>query len=362
MKQLKKLAALALSTALTCTLLPVPAFADTTNAASATATTPTEIRTIQWTNLEEQPEFAKTISVSGVEYTLASTPSIKEIKREVGKVPADHTETIECWPSDLDKTMSSFPDTWEIDTEEASGNILRESVTYTAQDALRSWEVNATQTYTSLPTNDVDQISSEISYTNPETGNTLTLALASISWEVTGYDERGRANSYTANCIYRGEDSSVVTDHYVVTATWAGEVESKTPVITYEATLTYEAPATVATPTTEPAQQTQTDWLPVAIVAVVAAGILGGFIYWHRRCDVRVGRMKGDTFRILAKTCTKRQADGSLRINLPFTIDPTKKGTALMLRKDKASGCDLTISQFGKTICTLKATEFVLLK
>ena len=361
MKQLKKLAALALSATLACTLLPASAFADASSAAS-TATTPTETRTIQWTSLEEQPEFAKTISVSGVECTLVGTPSIKEVKREVGKVPADHTETIECWPSDLDKTMSSFPDTWEIDTEEASGNIPQESVTYTAQDALRSWEVNATQTYTSLPTNDVNQIASEISYTNPETGNTLTLALASISWDVTGYDERGRANSYTANCIYRGEDSSVVTDHYVVTASWSGEVDSKTPVITYEATLTYEAPAPVTTPTTEPAQQTQTNWIPVAIAAaVVAAGILGGFIYWHRRCDVRVGRMKGDTFRILAKTRSKRQADGSLHINLPSKIDPTQKGTALMLRKDKASGCDLTISQFGKPLCTLKATEFVML-
>ena len=357
MKQLKKLAVLALSAALTCALFPAPSFAETT-----VPTTSTETRTITWLSTEEQPEHAKTILVAGIEYTFDSATEPKVIKEEYGTTQATKTQWQECAPGDLQATINSFATSVHVDENGFEGDIPQTGVTYETTQANRTWEVNANRIYTNLPSNDVTQIANEIAYTNPDTGNNLNLALAGISWDVATTDADGFPTSYTANCVYRGQDSDVVDDHYTVTATYAGEVTSKEPVLTYEATLTYEAPATVATPTTEPAQQTQTNWIPAAIVAVVAAGILGGFIYWHRRCDVRVGRMKGDTFRILAKTCTKRQADGSLRINLPSKIDPTQKGTALMLRKDKASGCDLTISQFGKTICTLKATEFVLLK
>ena len=358
MKQFKKLAALALSATLACTLLPVSSFADTTNAASIS----TETRTITWLSTEEQPEHAKTIMVAGTEYTLDSATEPKVIKEEYGTTQATKTQWQECAPEDLQATINSFAASVHVDENGFEGDIPQTGVTYETTQATRTWEVNANRTYTNLSSNDVTQIANEIAYTNPDTGNNLTLALAGISWDVATADADGFPASYTANCVYRGQDSDVVDDHYTVTATYAGEVTSKEPVLTYEATLTYEAPTPVATPTTEPTQQTQTNWIPVAIAAaVVAAGILGGFIYWNRRCDVRVGRMKGDTFRILAKTSSKRQADGSLRINLPSKIDPTQKGTALMLRKDKASGCDLTISQFGKPLCTLKATEFVLL-
>ena len=314
----KKLAATALSAALVCTLLPVPAFAATTSDSTAA----TETRTVQWTSLEEQPEFAKTISVSGVEYTLTGTPSIKEIKSETGKVPADHTETIECWPNALDATIASFSDTWTIDTDEASGSIPKEGVSYTAQEARRSWEVNATQTYTGLPTNDVDQIAAEISYNNPDTGNDLTLALASISWDVTGYDARGRANSYTANCIYRGEDSDVVVDHYVVTATWAGQVDSKTPVITYEATLIYAAPETETAPAIEVETEVQSqpfNWLPVAVGVAAAAGFSGLLgAYWHRS-RFRIVKREQDVEKTVARVAIKKK-EGTLEVVIPSSV------------------------------------------
>ncbi len=349
----KKLAATALSAALVCTLLPVPAFAATTSDSTAA----TETRTVQWTSLEEQPEFAKTISVSGVEYTLAGTPSIKEIKSETGKVPADHTETIECWPNDLDATIASFSDMWTIDTDEASGSIPKEGVSYTAQEARRSWEVNATQTYTGLPTNDVDQIAAEISYTNPDTGNDLTLALASISWDVTGYDARGRANSYTANCIYRGEDSDVVVDHYVVTATWAGQVDSKTPVITYEATLTYAAPETETAPAIEVETQVQSqpfNWLPVVIgvVAAAAAGSAGIFI-WRRIKNVSLCKLESNGEKLVCKARlhAKRGANGrTLVIPARFDLKKDEGQWYLVLSKSIADSNRFTVTWCGSEI------------
>ena len=364
----KKLAATALSAALVCTLLPVPAFAATPSDSTAA----TETRTVQWTSLEEQPEFAKTISVSGVEYTLTGTPSIKEIKSETGKVPADHTETIECWPNALDATIASFSDTWTIDTDEASGSIPKEGVSYTAQEARRSWEVNATQTYTGLPTNDVDQIAAEILYTNPDTGNDLTLALASISWDVTGYDARGRANSYTANCIYRGEDSDVVVDHYVVTATWAGQVDSKTPVITYQATLTYAATAPEVAPAIEVETQVQAqpfDWLPLAAGAALAAAAIGaGFLYWHRSREVRICLVKDaqaattldkKNLKTVAHVRAKNTQSGEQAIDLPETLNIATTRYALLLPSYRANGSVLNVMQCNKLLLSLKAHKIV---
>ena len=348
MKQFKKLAALALSATLACTLLPVSSFADTTNAASIS----TETRTITWLSTEEKPEHAKTIMVAGTEYTLDSATEPKVIKEEYGTTQATKTQWQECAPEDLQATINSFATSVHVDENGFEGDIPQTSVTYETAQANRTWEVNANRTYTNLSSNDVTQIANEIAYTNPDTGNNLTLALAGISWDVATTDADGFPTSYTANCVYRGQDSDVVDDHYTVTATYAGEVTSKEPVLTYEATLTYEAPAQATTENTN--TQQSFNWLPfvVSFLVEVAAVFMGVFIWWRIK-NVSLCKLDPDGEKLIGKARLRAQRGANgLTVNIPsrFDIKEDDGQWVLVLPKSIANSNKLTVKWSGEEI------------
>ena len=343
-------AKLILSVALVCALVPHYAWATPSERE-------TETKTITWTSLEEQPSFDETITINGIVYELAETPVIKEVNTDTARVPADHTIIRECWPDDLDATIASFPETYTSENEEYAGDIPRTNISYEAVYATRTWEVNANQSITNLPTNDVSQLQTSVSYTNPETGNTLSLALASVSWEVVKRDANGLPLAYNAACIYRGTDSADVVDHYVVTASYEGEIPSKTPVITYEAKLTYSA-TTPAAPAT-PSPDFSWLWALLGGAAAVAASVTCVFVFMWRSKDVRIGIKMPNSFKVLARAKSKRRPDASLEVELPATIDASRAGLCLLLRKNKADGGLLRITQCGRLIATSFALEYV---
>ena len=404
----KKIAATVTSAALACMLLPLPSFAAPAGATAATAAASasapsaaaapaasptaststtgtasastaagtaaaTETRTVTWLSTEQQPTHAKTITVAGTEYAFTGATDPQVVKEEYGTTEATKTQWQECAPANLQATINSFATSMHIDENGYAGDIPQTGVTYVPTQAERSWEVNASRTYAGLPTNDVAQIAREIAYTNPDTGNALTLALAGISWQVTATDEAGFPTSYTANCIYRGQDADTVTDHYTVTATYAGEVTAKEPVLTYQATLTYAATAPEVAPAIEVETQVQAqpfDWLPLAAGAALAAAVIGaGFLYWYRSREVRICLVKNEqaaaatldkkSLKTVARVRAKNTQSGEQAVNLPETLNIATTRYALLLPSYRANGSVLNIMQCNKQLLSLKAYKIV---
>ena len=368
MKRMKRIAVTVLSCALVYTLLPVPAFAATTSDSGVA----TETRTVTWLSTEQQPAHAKTITIAGTEYALTGATEPQVVKEEYGTTEATKTQWQECAPGNLQATINSFATSIHIDENGYAGDIPQTGVTYVPTQAERSWEVNASRTYTGLPANDVAQIAREISYTNPDTGSALTLALAGISWQVTATDEAGFPTSYTANCIYRGQDADTITDHYTVTATYAGEVTAKEPVLTYQATLTYAATAPEVAPAIEVETQVQAqpfDWLPLAAGAALAAAVIGaGFLYWHRSREVRICLVKDaqaattldkKNLKTVAHVRAKNTQSGEQAIDLPETLNIATTCYALLLPSYRANGSVLNVMQCNKLLLSLKAHKIV---
>lgn len=237
MRFLKKTGAALLAVLLSAwTFAPISAYADETKN--------TYVRTVAWAADEERPVFDETITVEGKQYKLIST-DIKEAVGEALAVPAEWTEWAQCAPSDLDATLASFPERWHFDQDGKVGDIPLTGTSYVAVEAEQTVEVNRTVTTSGLTSNDASGIPQQVSATGPS-GNEITLAFAGLTWTVDATDEAGRPTSWTAEALYRGIDSQVVIDHYVVTATYAGEVVPKDLQAGFVATLTYEAVSTAS--------------------------------------------------------------------------------------------------------------------
>lgn len=203
------------------------------------ATADTQTRTITWGADDAKPAFDEKIVVDGRVYTLASV-DIQDGETSSSKVPAEWTEWAECAPGDLDATIASFPEYWHFDQDGREGDIPRTGIGYEAVESEQTVEVNRTVTTSGLASNDASWVPTQISVTGPS-GNEVTLSAAGLSWTVDSEDEAGRPVSWTANALYRGLDTQVVIDHYVVTATYAGNVSPKNAEMGHVATLTYQA-------------------------------------------------------------------------------------------------------------------------
>ena len=284
MKYMNKIGAAAVSVALALICLPVSAIA-------AEKMAPVEKKTITWTQGEERPAFSETITIGGETYTLAGEPEVKETKQIV-TAKADYTDWKECWPSDLNTTIASFGETYHYDAEGYEGDIPRTGLTYAAIEATETSELNATRTWTGLPTNDVTQIPATVDE-ETEWGHMVVLARAGLEWRVDTVDERGFPKTYTAFAIYRGMDSREVIDHYRVEATYEGDVKSKEPVTTFEATLSYRGPQ-VLEPERDRGEEFPIGAAVAAAVAAVAAATGVIVPLWRRKGRVRFVHVSWD--------------------------------------------------------------------
>lgn len=326
MRSMKKIASIAVAGMLALGLFPAMGLAAEESGVSV------EIRTVRWVSTQDRPDFEETIDVAGVEYALRGEPAVKEIGSEVPKVAADHHEERECAPGDLQSTIDSFPGAWSVESDGYRGEIPLMGTSYEAVFAERSWEVNVSRAYAGLPDNDVASIAASIDYDDPDTGHGLSLRLAGISWTVDSADANGMPTSYSAECIYRGVDSDVVVDHYVVTATYAGEVSAKEPVKTYEATLTYEGPGSEAS---APAENKGIDWLPIVVsaAAVAAAGGAGAF-FWRRRRNVKLCKMNEEKNALDYKAgMLAVSGKKGYEVDIPATCDIEEGAWVLVLDK-----------------------------
>lgn len=348
MKRLATLMALALSAALTLVSLPAIALADP----------PETQRTVTWLSTEPQPDFASSLTVDGITYQLSAT-AVATIDSQYGQVPAQRSQTVSCWPADLDATRAAFPASMTVDENGYQGAIPLVSVTQNPVQVVRDWEVNETRSFSDLTSNDAAQIPVTVAAVGAETGNALTLRLASLSWTVDATAPNGLPTSYTATAIYRGADQGMVLDHYDVTAFYEGTVQAAEPVTTYQATLSYIGPDPDAKGlAAEPSQDLNAGLLAAAAAAVAAAA--GGIFFWYRSRDVRVCRRQGSSLKVVAKVASKRQRDGSLRVELPASLYVVPGEMALILAPHKANGAPMVISHCGMPIANVTATERVL--
>jgi hypothetical protein len=108
-------------------------------------------------------------------------------------------------------------------------------------------QVDRNITIEDLSTNCVDmlpqtKVFSDTNGKGPGARTKGELVLAEVKYEVTGFDEDGLPNSYTAHTVYRGEESYSVLMYYAATRTYTDTVEgegdgaaaSYTVVATYE--------------------------------------------------------------------------------------------------------------------------------
>ena len=344
MKYARKIGAVVASLALCAIMMPAAALAE-----------PAVLqKTYQWTSLESQPAFPQSVTQDGQTY-LAGTPVIKELSKVFPTVPATHTETRQCWPADLEATRASFAETYAVDEDDYAGAIPLTNVAVEPFYAFRQWEINEARTYAGLPSNDVAQLPQSIQVASSSTGNTLNLALASLSWRADAVGANGLPSSYTASAIYRGVDGETILDYYQITATWEGEVPAKEPVIQYQATVEY-----VSTYDGDDVQE-EDDNLDLPLIAGVAAAAaaVGGFFFWRRGRDVKVCALREGKLKVVATVASKRGADGSLRIDLPPRVNLASDKVALILRKDKVNGGAVRITQYGTLIHRAQAEETI---
>lgn len=351
MKRITALIALTLSAAL---LLPAAP-------AAAVAEPPVVERVVTWFSTDSQPEFLQTVMVDGAEYQLSAS-SVEVIDTQYGQVPAQRSQTVSCWPADLETVRGSFAPSVQVDEDGYQGSLPLTGVTYEPINAFKAWEVNETRTYQGLTSNDVDQIPAVLETTGAETGNALTLRLASLSWAVDAVDAHGLPSRYTATAIYRGADEGEILDHYQVTAFYEGTLDATAPVITYQATLSYVSPDPNAVGAGSfDAQQDSLAGVLAAVGAAVTAAAAGGFFFWYRGRDVRVCRKEGETLKVVAKASSKRASDGALLIDLPATLSLLPGQTVLLLAPHKADGGPVRVTQCGSLVFDGRANKMMCL-
>lgn len=352
--------------------------------ASHNASAETQTRTVTWLSTDEQPDFAEVLNWEGQRYTLTNT-DISEVDSQIASVTAQRYATVGCAPEDLQTTQNSFPQALDVQNDTYQGSIPLTSVSAEPVYAQRSWEVNEQRAFAGLPNNDAAQIPTTLIFNNTETGNTLSLRLASLAWEVDAFDSYGLPALYTAQALYRGTETATVIDYYNVTAWYEGSVQAKTPVVTYQATLTYQAPLAEVAEVAEPEPSAPSEGVPVQFFAALAAAALAacaiGVFFWYRHRDVRVCRVelaesaaqtihenqpeqgthRKETLKVVARITSKRGKDGSLVVEFPARFDATQHRYALVLAPHRANACLLQVMQGGQVLTSTCATRVVYL-
>ena len=308
-------------------------------------------------------EIPETVTEDGVVYELESLEEEADPNWEPETAHFERSKTVECAPQDLEAAVSAFPSTWKIEEEGFSGEI---PLAYVAEpvpiQTQRSFPAEVKVSYEGLPSNDVAQL--------PEThdcevgeGVSCTLSRAGVSWEAEGYDALGMPSSYTAVVLYRGSYEDSVVDRYSVTTYYSGDIaggDDERMIVT-AVYRPVEEPASEKEPEPGPPAEgpEAQEAFPWPAIAAAAAIIAGGVIVYFRTKNVKVALDTGSSYKLVARTRAARQADGTLKVEVPSKVDSLKGDVVLLLRSDIASGSRLVAFQAGYVVYDGPATKTV---
>ncbi|MDR1027792.1 MAG: hypothetical protein LBL63_00035, partial [Clostridiales Family XIII bacterium] len=166
-----------------------------------------------------------------VEYRYAEgeTPDIPESTSWLGR---DYRLARQAEPI-LERTLPATRTyTWRIDGNISQDDIPRVSglgnETLTPVGVRKEARADRTEAIRGLPTNDVEALPKERIYEissaeRPDAVTKAALTLAGAEFELTGYDEYGLPESYTATCVYRGLETYLETHYWLGDSTYTTE-------------------------------------------------------------------------------------------------------------------------------------------
>ncbi|MDR0851592.1 MAG: hypothetical protein LBN36_03780 [Clostridiales Family XIII bacterium] len=156
--------------------------------------------------------------------------------RETFDIPQTITrfgKTYRLISQDEPKLESTLPVT-RLYTYRVSGTLTRDqlqqaqalgNLTLTPVLAARARQVEKVERITNLPNNDIDALPKTKTYEITDGASIgaviqADLILAGVDYEVTGHDEWGLPNDYTATIHYRGQETYLDVSHYLVEAVY----------------------------------------------------------------------------------------------------------------------------------------------
>jgi len=177
----------------------------------------------------EKPNIPETISQFGQTLTLVSVSE----PVESASLPETREYTYEVSKTYTPDQLSQAPKNVKLTSVYGDG----------------SRQVDREETIRNLPNNDVERLPMKMSYTDtngrgPGAKADGELVLAEVKYEVTSRDKDGLPNKYTAQVVYRGEETYSALLYYTATATYTEtRTEDGAKAFTVIATYEGDAPA-----------------------------------------------------------------------------------------------------------------------
>ena len=211
-------------------------------------------------------------------------------------------------PDGIDNLGDYFPRQVYVADGQFAGNISLAQDPYDRSEVLESFtgQVDCSYSLENLPDNDVARLPREMDFevrSDAGQGATeiKTLTLLDVRYEQTGTNTLGLPTSYSAHMTFRGSESWLQLHHYIVTAYYAGYIQSSVGqyvvVSHYELEKVPQSPTALpaepvpAVPaTTEPSVQPQSQlpnlvlaWAVAAVVVILAvAWLLVWLLFWRK--------------------------------------------------------------------------------
>lgn len=269
-----------------------------------------------WDSSSERPVVSDTVEIDGVIYHLeeVSDPVANPSQRVYQTYTYSITKEVPV--SAAANIASYFPESHAINDGSFVGAIPR--VSYSTESVYESWtgQVDKTAVLSGLENNDLNLVPTTMNFSvrsdsSEGATTTATLRLLDVRFEQE-VDALGRPVGYTAYMTFRGQESWLELDHYVITANYAGEIESSVESFSVTATYVYipEVAASESTLTNEPTplDDLQPEKSGVSPLLVVLSAILLSmaiFLVWllFIRSNIRLVRRDS----IGDKTLIKRQ-------------------------------------------------------
>jgi len=197
-----------------------------------------------------------------------------------------------------------FPAAHHIDETPYSGDILLKGVATKAILESVDRKVDKTLAIEDLPSNEVEGLPTTHAFTvssDSAVGATTTKVLdrAGVEFKITGTDQYGIPNKYTAILTFRGLERYLTTSYYEATATYSGQVPNRDTEMVISAV--YASKDATLTPTTQSvapvtvekqsAPKKSNNWLKalIAALAALAAGAIIVVVYASNKNAKLVG-------------------------------------------------------------------------
>ena len=230
-----------------------------------------------------------------------------------------------------------FEPTLRYEEDGFFGDLALVTMSYTPMYRVEQRQIERVMHYPGLPDKDIIYIPIRSSFevaSAEAIGATATveLEMTAVEWTHEGYDAAGRPQGFTAEVTYRGVESALIYDHFVVTATYGGIVTKTIPIDAPVEPPTFTPPVdTIETdPIEDPIEDpiaatpegpgTGDSMTPLVIVTTSVAVVLFGCLafalfFWYWNVRLIVIREDGSTKTVLRKHV--RLVDGTARLTIP---------------------------------------------